>query len=65
MSTPIDNTANYVNVTLAFLGRANLNGQEADTMVEVQRWLRSLAAQASAKAPAEAPAKASAKAPAE
>lgn len=31
--------SNYVNVTLTFLNRVTLNGQEADTLVAVKQWL--------------------------
>ena len=38
-----EQTQNYVNITLAFLNRTQLNGQEAETIVEIKRWLASLA----------------------
>lgn len=38
-----EQTQQYVNVTLAFLARTTLQGNEAETMVEIKRWLAAMA----------------------
>ena len=38
-----EQTQNYINASLAFLNRVQLTGQEAETLVEIKRWLVSLA----------------------